>query len=901
MKKIGKIIHLDMKRLGQSVVAVVVIMGLCLVPSLYAWFNILSNWDPYGPASTSNIKVAVANEDDGAELLGLTLNIGEMVMEGLESNNQMGWVFLDTRDEALSGVYSGKYYAALIVPPEFTGDFLSIMSGELRHPQIEYYENEKKNAIAPKITNKAKTAVQEQINATIVEKAADAVNTISSMIRAFGLDADDVANSLTNALDNACEQLQELNVILGSVKNLLTQTGNLMEVSAATINDAGEVIINAGNTVGSVSNAIGTGSSVAGDLSNNIVKALDDIDKDLDSLLGIVSSWGGTPLLKEAINQILDDLEAKLEALKGRIPDPSAILDRAIARIEKIKSLIESMDAEAVRDDMIAEVKALISDIDALETELVSRKDRVGAAYTTMDGINQDIKNFDFSLSNEEIDAKLTEMDKTLEDLAAELTSLNAADPLMSFDDDLTHIASIRNELSNIGEPTSQLKMMEWSLKVMNDLTFKYDQLSAGIDSLNVAKDAANRAIDNISSWNGGTAAQQKILELLNKIEEKLKAIEVSTPSLIKYIDDAIAKLEEIRQKVDQIEDPGIRQEIIDKINEMRDVIRTAILTFNENVTDHITGAANSAQTALNEVQNVLLGSAGKVNGVADTLRGYSSALGDGMTSIDAAISLSNTVYDYLSDFADDVRRFVDSDGFKRLMEVLEDNPDGLADYLTSPVDMRTEIVYEISDYGSAMSPYYIMLALFVGSLLAATMIKVPVNYPELGRTRGIQRYFGRFTLFLGIGILQALVTSLGCLYYVGIQCVAPGRFILACMICSLNFVFMNYSFVYALDNIGMALSVIIMVIQVAGSGGSYPYHVLPQFFQDLYDFMPFHYGMDMIRETIGGFYDGTYARCAIILLLMCVLFMVLGLVLYYPARKLNAAIAKSKEATGVM
>lgn len=159
----------------------------------------------------------------------------------------------------------------------------------------------------------------------------------------------------------------------------------------------------------------------------------------------------------------------------------------------------------------------------------------------------------------------------------------------MSFDDDLTHIASIRNELSNIGEPTSQLKMMEWSLKVMNDLTFKHDQLAAGIDSLNVAKEAANRAIDNISSWNGGTAAQQKILELLNKIEEKLKAIEVSTPSLTKYIDDAIAKLEEIRQKVDQIEDPGIRQEIIDKINEMRDVIRTAILTFNENVTDHIT------------------------------------------------------------------------------------------------------------------------------------------------------------------------------------------------------------------------------------------------------------------------------------------------------------------------
>lgn len=901
MKNIGRIIHLDMKRLGQSVVAVVVIMGLCLVPSLYAWFNILSNWDPYGPASTSNIKVAVANEDDGCELLGLKLNIGEMVMEGLESNNQMGWVFLDTRDEALSGVYSGEYYAALIVPPEFTGDFLSILDGEMRHPQIEYYENEKKNAIAPKITGKAKTAVQEQINSTIVEKAADAINTVSSMVRAFGLDADDVASSLTSALDNACDQLQELNVILGSVKNLMNETGNLLNVSAATINDAGQVVINAGNTVGSVSDAIGTGSDVAGDLSNNIVKALDDIDKDLDSLLGIVSSWGGTPLLKDAINEILDNLEAKLEALKGRIPDPSAIIDRAIARIEKIKSWVESMDSEAVRNDMIAEVNALIADINELQAQLSSRRSQIGTAYTAIDSINQDIKNFDFSLSNDEINKKLTEMDKTLEETAATLTALNAADPLMSFDDDIKHIESIRKELPNIGDATSQLKMLEWCLKIMTDLTFKYDQLGTAIEGLDSAREAANRALDNIGSWTGGEAAQNKILEMLDRIEEKLRAIEVSTPSLTKYIDDAIAKLEEIRQKVNEMEDPGIRQDIIDKINEVRDVIRTAILTFNTNVTDHIQNAASGAQKALEEVENTLLGTAGNINGVADTIRGYGAALGDGQTSIDAAISLSNTVYNYLSKFSDDVHRFVNSDGFRQMMDVLENNPDGLAEYLVSPVDMRTEIVYEISDYGSAMSPYYIMLALFVGSLLAATMIKVPVNYPQLGRTSGLQRYFGRFILFLGIGMLQALVTSLGCLYYVGIQCVAPGRFILACMICSLNFAFMNYSLVYALDNIGMALSVIIMVIQVAGSGGSYPYHVLPQFFQDLYDFMPFHYGMDMIRETIGGFYDGTYTRCAIIMLGMCLLFMVLGLVLYYPARKLNAAIAKSKAETGVM
>ena len=111
----------------------------------------------------------------------------------------------------------------------------------------------------------------------------------------------------------------------------------------------------------------------------------------------------------------------------------------------------------------------------------------------------------------------------------------------------------------------------------------------------------------------------------------------------------------------------------------------------------------------------------------------------------------------------------------------------------------------------------------------------------------------------------------------------------------------MNYALVYSLDNVGLAASVIIMVLQVAGSGGSYPIDVLPQLFRRLYPFMPFHYGMDMLRETIGGMYGRTYLRCALILLGMCVLFTVFGLLVYYPARKLNAAIAASKETSGIM
>ena len=249
----------------------------------------------------------------------------------------------------------------------------------------------------------------------------------------------------------------------------------------------------------------------------------------------------------------------------------------------------------------------------------------------------------------------------------------------------------------------------------------------------------------------------------------------------------------------------------------------------------------------------------------------------------------------------EDMDRIVTSDGFRRFVEVLENDPEGLADYLSDPVSMETVPVYEITSYGSSMAPYYIMLALFVGSLLTATMLHVNAPMPGLSRLRPWQRFFGRYQLFFLIGMIQALVTGLGCIYYIGIQCPYPGLFLLACCVCSLNFTMMNYALVYALDNIGMAASVIIMVIQVAGSGGVYPIDVLPGIFQTLYKFMPFHYGMDMLRETIAGRYENVYWKNLAVMAAMCVLFAVLGMVLYYPARPLNRLIARSKEKSGIM
>ena len=696
MKQIWNIFRADWKRLTASVVAVVVMLGLCLVPCLYAWFNILSNWDPYGVASTSRIKVAVASEDDGCDVLGLRVNIGQLVLQGLESNDQMGWVFVDDAQTALDGVYAGDYYAALVIPAEFTGDFVSILEGDLRHPQIQYYENEKKNAIAPKITNKAKTAVQEEINTTILEKVADALTTAGSVFKAMGLDGQDIADALLEKLSAARQDMDQMAQVLASLQQVMDGADSLLAASAITITDARDTMADASDAAGSTVRLIDSGLDAADDASADLLRVLDAADdtlSDLETLVGAVDLSPAEDAAHEQINARIDSLITALETVCGMTDD---------------------------------------------------------------------------------------------EALAAQL-------------------------------------------------------------------------------------------------------------------EEAISQLEALRGAVDQSGLSQVQDELLTLIGEVRQQLCTAAVKTNQQVNDYLHDTGERAQAALRSVQELLTASSGALGGVSETLRSYANAVSAAQPTLASGITLAQSVSGYLTDMEEDIRRVTDSAAFHRFVDLMESDSDSMAEYLSSPVQMNTEIVYEIKDYGSAMAPYYVMLALFVGSLLTAVMVKVPVTQPAFRSCRGIQRYFGRFLLFFCMAIAQALVTAFGCLHFVGMETAEPALFVLACCLCSLNFASMNYALVYSLDNVGLAASVIIMVLQVAGSGGSYPIDVLPQLFRTLYPFMPFHYGMDMLRETIGGLYGHTYLRCALILLLMCVLFTVFGLLMYYPARRLNAAIAASKEKSGIM
>lgn len=169
MKNIFHIYSADIHRIIRNWAAGVIITGLAILPSLYAWFNIEASWDPYG--QTSGVSIAVANLDKGTTLRDQPINLGKEIVESLHQNEKLGWRFTEDSENAIQGVRHGDDYAAIIIPENFSARIGTVLSNEPVKAQILYYTNEKINAISPKVTAKGASGVVEEISKNFIKTA----------------------------------------------------------------------------------------------------------------------------------------------------------------------------------------------------------------------------------------------------------------------------------------------------------------------------------------------------------------------------------------------------------------------------------------------------------------------------------------------------------------------------------------------------------------------------------------------------------------------------------------------------------------------------------------------------------------------------------------------------------
>ncbi len=219
------------------------------------------------------------------------------------------------------------------------------------------------------------------------------------------------------------------------------------------------------------------------------------------------------------------------------------------------------------------------------------------------------------------------------------------------------------------------------------------------------------------------------------------------------------------------------------------------------------------------------------------------------------------------------------------IIKMLRNDADKDSSFIASPVKLKETSYYPIPNYGSASSPFYTALCLWVGALLLISLLRVDVEVPA-GIFSHYHRYFGRLLTFLSIGLMQALIVTLGNIFLLGVSIAEPLLHVLFSMFISVVFMTIVYTLVSLFNNVGKGIAIILLVLQISGAGGNFPIQVSPPFFQAIYPFLPFTYAVSLIRESVGGLYMPTVWIDMSVLAGFAILFITLGILLKKPLDK---------------
>ena len=312
------------------------------------------------------------------------------------------------------------------------------------------------------------------------------------------------------------------------------------------------------------------------------------------------------------------------------------------------------------------------------------------------------------------------------------------------------------------------------------------------------------------------------------------------------------------------------------------------------------------------ELKKTISGVLDSLNGISGDLDSAVSGLTDASGSLAKGLSkaakLVNKASDQLGEASDKISAFKDeldsaliSGDLATIKTMIGNDPEGLAVSLSGPVALDRKPVYPIRNYGSAMAPFYTILSLWVGSIVLAAMMKVSVDdelINELIPVRLHEIYLGRYLFFGGLALLQATLVCAGDILFFGIQCDNPLQFVLAGWVASLVFSNIVYTLTVSFGDIGKALAVVLLVMQVGGSGGTFPIEMTGPVFQAIYPFLPFTHGINAMHAAMAGAYHMEYWVELGILASYLIPSLALGVVFRRPVIKANDWIIEKLEST---
>ena len=728
MRNILDLIRRDLRHAVRNVMAIIVMAGLVLIPSLFTWFNVIASWDPFG--NTGSLKVAVASTDTGykSDLVPLRVNVGEQVLSALRANDDLDWV-ITTKDDAVDGTRSGEYYAAIVLPPSFSADMMTFYAADAERTRIDVYTNEKKNALAPKITGQGAEGVSSQIGTSFARTLGDVALALISSMSDYLSDADTQA-----ALTRVEARLGDLSARLRSGGQTADMFARLMESSVPLARGASSLVAAGGEAFADTSDAVGGGVQAAA----TVKSTLEDASRALAEALAATA--GGYDAVARQVEELFTAAGASSAAQAQALGTLSARVQQQIDRYATLRSTV----ADEVAPRLPASAQPAVQTVIARLDEAIARQQAVR-----------------------------DRLDQAQQDLAT-----------------------------------------------------------------------------GTQTWQG---ARQGVT-------------------------DAIAEAKRAIEGAARAYDEGLRTQL-----------------------DRLSATLATVGADVSAVREDLSGASSRLSGSSGSVL---SALTSAQTTAQQLAASLRTAADTVGEVQRAVAKAADTGDLSEISKVIGPDPGVLATSLAEPVRVDRVAVFPVVSFGAGMAPLYTVLALWVGALLMTVTIRVDVDDDVLpGRAvlTPTQRYLGRYGIFALTGLAQSTLLTLGLIVFVQVEPAHPLLLVLAGWVISFVFTLVIYTAVVAFGNAGKALSVLLLVIQISGSGGAYPLQLLPAWFQGISPFLPATYAVGALRSAIAGDYQGDFWVSSGTLALFVLPALLLGLVLRRPLIAVNRGLVEALESTKLM
>lgn len=476
MKNILRVFRDDVQLGVRNIIGVIVLVGLMLVPAMYAWFNDLASWDPYG--NTQGLKVAVANEDEGyrGDLVPVRVKAGEAVVSSLRANKSFDWKFVD-EDDAIEGVKSGEYYAAIVIPGSFSRDMMSVFSDDVTHSDIIYYMNEKANPIAPRLTDAGASQIQEEIRKQFTSTVTEiALNMMSDLSQHVDSDSfKNYATRLDSTLANAISDVGNVSGQVRSLSSLVSSTNALVTSSEKMLSDSGSASDAVSQATSSARQDLDESSRTLDGLTQAVNEAIDKSAQSFDSISQHADA------AYDAIGDIANLSSKDLRQLSGDVSDSAQVYDQ-------MADTLQTVNTDGRLDGVISQMRSSAETQRQLSASLVEYADSIDQASGESDAKRDETKQL-----IEQARSEITTLQSQYElDVKSAIQKLSASlDQVSRYSTDLA--GKIDTTVANLTTATDSLGNS--LVAAQGTLNETASQLDGAVSDLKQAKDDLDKAL----------------------------------------------------------------------------------------------------------------------------------------------------------------------------------------------------------------------------------------------------------------------------------------------------------------------------------------------------------------------------------------------------------------------